>query len=165
MEDKDFYWLVGLLEGEGSFSFNEKGNLPYVSINMTDEDIIIKVQELMGSSNVYRNDRHPERGWKPSYQTVLRGKKAVTLMNKLHPFMGIRRREQIDTVLSKYDPDKRHKSNMSKKSLSNEKEIEIYEKYSSGNFTIRELAEEYGVHWKTIMRTRKRLEGTYTVGY
>jgi len=40
----DLAWLVGILEGEGSFRFTNRTQR--VTVNMTDEDIIYKIADI-----------------------------------------------------------------------------------------------------------------------
>jgi len=45
MEDADFYWLCGLLEGEGSFMKGppSRPQYPVISMCSTDEDVMQRV--------------------------------------------------------------------------------------------------------------------------
>jgi hypothetical protein len=101
-EENDFYWMVGLLEGEGSFMSGPPSapNNPRISIAMTDQDIIERVVQLCQTTSQTlrsRNEHH-----KRVYRMLLRGKTAVDLMKRLHPLMGIRRQAQINRVLENY---------------------------------------------------------------
>lgn len=102
MEQRDLYWLSGLLEGEGSFMKGPPSspNLPVVQINMVDEDIIKKVADLFGVKYHKRNPSQQHHNI--SYVTSIKGKKAVKLMQKIRYLMGIRRKRQIDNALSCY---------------------------------------------------------------
>jgi hypothetical protein len=101
-EENDFYWLAGLLEGEGSFMSGPPSapNNPRISVAMTDQDIIERVAQLCQTTSQAlrsRNEHH-----KLVYRMLLRGKNAVELMRHLHPLMGIRRQAQINRVLENY---------------------------------------------------------------
>lgn len=105
MDDKDKYWLAGLLEGEGSFI---KGpptapNSPGISLQMTDEDVVARASALMGTK-YHSYHRGKDKGWKEIYQTNLRGYRAVDLMRELYDLMGIRRKQQIDKAIEGYSP-------------------------------------------------------------
>lgn len=103
MKDSDFMWLVGLLEGEGTFckAPPTQPTSPFLAVNMTDKDIVSRVADLFGvaccSAGVPKKSH-----WKPSYKATLRGAKAVHLMQLLKPHMGIRRQQQIESVISSY---------------------------------------------------------------
>lgn len=60
--DVETTWLAGLLEGEGSFGLVECSSgrgyhyrTPYVSIEMTDHDIIDRVSDLLNKKIVARD--------------------------------------------------------------------------------------------------------------
>lgn len=53
----DLAWLIGILEGEGSFYANKKPQPPRVSVNMTDKDIIEKVAKLFGNKQIYEKKK------------------------------------------------------------------------------------------------------------
>jgi hypothetical protein len=87
-DEKRFYWLVGLLEGEGSFMRGAPSspNAPRVSVAMTDEDIIARVAEICHAkyqSVRSRNERH-----KQVYRVYIKGSKAVALMRTLYSLLG-----------------------------------------------------------------------------
>ena len=98
MKNKDFYWLVGLLEGEGSFGFYQY--TPRISLNMKDEDVVQRAASLMGG---LAGKCIPPQ--KPSHSimwhTGVCGIKAIKIMEDVLPEMGIRRRAKIIEVLKK----------------------------------------------------------------
>lgn len=107
---KDIRWLAGLLEGEGSFCWarhpsyvtknNVKGQYATVQVCSTDRDIIADAARLMGT-NVMGPYSYPQRRkatYKPVYVTNRRGKKALVLAARLYPYMGKRRKEQIQAL-------------------------------------------------------------------
>src|SRR5262245_9178233 len=101
MTHAEFHWLVGLLEGEGSFLKGPPCNpyLPVLSIESTDEDIVARVASLLGRA--YSSLKSRRGHWKPSFRTVLKGRKAVDL-KKLQPLMGARRQQQIEEAVGSY---------------------------------------------------------------
>ncbi|HEX2907188.1 MAG TPA: hypothetical protein VHO69_10035 [Phototrophicaceae bacterium] len=112
MDDKELFWLAGLLEGEGLF---QKGapcepKYPQIKINMTDYDVITHVTNLFDVTYIQTSIPKYDH-WKPNYGTLVKGKRAVRLMCQLYPLMGERRRQQIETaigdkpaVLTEYAP-------------------------------------------------------------
>jgi hypothetical protein len=101
MESKDLYWLAGYLEGEGSFMAGPPSEpaRKRISFSTTDADVATKVGELMGCTVSY-NDRWPDNPrWNGYWSGMIRGQRAVALMQELRPLMGERRRLQIDTAL------------------------------------------------------------------
>src|SRR5207249_8812998 len=94
MSDQDFYWLAGLLEGEGSFSPGPPSapNSITMRLAMTDADVVARVAALWGVSyHEVQKERCRIRGWKPIFFAHLRGKRAADLMRRLQPLMGERR--------------------------------------------------------------------------
>jgi hypothetical protein len=71
--DEDwFYWLAGLLEGEGSFMHGppSRPRMPHIHLKMTDKDIIEKVAAIFQAKyyGPYQADRNnPESTYKPHY--------------------------------------------------------------------------------------------------
>lgn len=109
MEEKDFFWLVGLLEGEGCFMrpCPSAPNRPRISLGMTDEDIIKRAASYFGVS--YHKRKSKIINHKDSYRFDKSGKPAVDWMKKLRPYMGERRQVQIDRAIAVYDPNYKKK--------------------------------------------------------
>lgn len=139
MEETKLYWLAGILEGEGSFmkpSPSSK-NAPTISLQMTDEDVVRRVYDVVGRGSFYKCGNIRNIKWKPTYKFVLKGEGAVNLMRTLYPLMGNRRQQQIDNALNfskTYQPDKVNKNNIDDIML----RLQNGEKHSS-------IAEIYGV--------------------
>ena len=102
MDRNTFFWLVGILEGEGSFikPIPSRPNDPAIQIEMTDEDIISKVSKLFKKK--YCKIAPRKEHYKSSYRAESRGKKAVKLMKELYPHMGERRKSQIKEAITVY---------------------------------------------------------------
>jgi hypothetical protein len=145
MRDTELYWLAGLLEGEGSFMRPPPSspNQPVIGLQMTDEDVIEKVSSLVGVG--YRRVRYNHPEWKPVYALQVRGGRAVRLMRELSPFMGERRRGQIDRALAGYDP---FLSQQRRLKLPSPEELRVMLKTS----TTRELGKRLGCSRQTISR-------------
>ena len=72
---------------------------------MTDLDVIQRVCTLWDVSYINDSKNWRKRGdWKVSYVVKLRGAKAASMMKRLHPFMGKRRKSQIDAALADFNP-------------------------------------------------------------
>lgn len=98
-------WLAGLLEGEGCFGRYSAGpkqpHLRYarIQLGMTDEDVVRRVHEFTGVGHVYEPKQRP--GCKRIWIWHARNHEAESLMQKLHPLMGLRRQAKIDEVLTR----------------------------------------------------------------
>ena len=103
MEPHDFYWLTGLLEGEGSFMHGPPSapSQAKISIEMTDRDVVERVAQLFGVGYLHRPKRAATQH-KQTYATCVRGRPAIILMKQLLPHMGSRRQARIREVLARY---------------------------------------------------------------
>src|SRR5690242_1570894 len=106
IDSNDLLWLAGYLEAEGSFLKGppSKPHGPRVMATSTDLDIIERVANLFGINYIHTRQHTHSVVWKPSYQTILGGSRAVSLMQALYPFMGLRRQHQIATSVASFQP-------------------------------------------------------------
>ena len=108
-EKEMIIYIAGLLEGEGCFDTYDNGSgrlYARVILKMTDKDIIEKyasyVEQLTNRTTpkkIYECVQKVENH-KTQYAYYLQGSAAFTIMNKLKPFMGVRRSNKIDELLS-----------------------------------------------------------------
>lgn len=103
MKDSDFFWLVGILEGEGTFLKGPPSaqNRVAICLEMTDEDVVAKVAKLLGVKYHKTTNRNPEK-WKDSFRLAVVCKSAYELMKTLKPYMGNRRQRQIEVAMSSW---------------------------------------------------------------
>lgn len=105
MDTVDTAWLAGILEGEGYFgaqkSLRPSGNYSKrisVRLEMTDEDIISRVADITGIGNIGEYHRP---GYRISYYWQVQSKTdASCIMRLIYPYMGKRRREQIERCMA-----------------------------------------------------------------
>lgn len=104
MQDKDLYWLAGLLEGEGSFLKGppSRPHSPIIALEMTDKDIMKRASQLLETKPYFCKAR--VEGWKPTYKLQLRGTRAAITMKIFKPLMGLRRQAAIDRALECFVP-------------------------------------------------------------
>lgn len=97
-------WLIGLLEGEGSFMKGppSEPNKPRIQVQMTDLDVLERAAPLLYSKVLGPFKRKNENA-KLQYAVKIRGKKAADLMKEMRPHMGIRRQQQIDAALENFE--------------------------------------------------------------
>lgn len=104
MDTKNVIWLAGILEGEGSFCYqstNKKSRpLPWISIAMSDEDVIAKVSKIWNKK--YSGYQPKNMKQKMMYQTAVRGNLAASWMMILYQFMGNRRSQKIKYILEEW---------------------------------------------------------------
>lgn len=96
---ENIVWLAGLLEGEGSFHVKGSGKI-VIQLGMTDEDVVRKSAFLAGCGAVngpYQSKRYnckPIWAWK-----VSKGAHCYALCTAIYPFMGVRRKSQIELLM------------------------------------------------------------------
>lgn len=96
MQDKDLYWLAGLLEGEGCFTCSKRGTSS-IQIAMTDKDVMDRVHNLIGGHYGTYQGRPNE---KVHYKVQLTRKSEVSSLGaRLLPLMGSRRAEALERVI------------------------------------------------------------------
>lgn len=108
MKMHEFFWLVGLLEGEGSF-ISPPPSSPskcMISIQMTDEDTIARVSSLFGNKKYYKTKKQFIHH-KQAFVVVLTGASAYSLMKTMRPYMSSRRQDAIDKAMNCYNSNLR----------------------------------------------------------
>ena len=94
--DFELGWIVGILEGEGTFDAVKK-KYPRVRLEMTDQDSVVRVGELLG---ITRAPRYRKRGdKKPTWTLSICGNQAKLLMLDVFPHMSERRQQEIQEVM------------------------------------------------------------------
>lgn len=101
-------WLVGLLEGEGTFGMFRTSQV--INLQMSDEDVVYRYgQILVKYLNLHKMPNigvlsRPNRS--EMYQLTLRGEKARQIMRLIVPYMGTRRRARIWRSLNGFVQEK-----------------------------------------------------------
>ena len=95
-------WLAGIMEGDGCFTLhfgkNAKGT-PRLALAMTDQDIVDRVAVLLKTES--RTTDWRTKGNKAIWRTTLaRLEDLKYTLEKIYPFMGVRRKQRIDELLT-----------------------------------------------------------------
>tara|TARA_R110000868_G_scaffold31411_2_gene115234 strand:- start:38 stop:553 length:516 start_codon:yes stop_codon:yes gene_type:complete len=99
----DIAWIAGLLEGEGYFGIdNRKRNYkvsssppaPFIKISMVDEDIIQRLSKLLDKS-YFSPSRKTVTGKQVYTLHIGEKEKVLFILQKILPYMGVRRGERI----------------------------------------------------------------------
>ena len=99
---EDFFWFVGLFEGEGYIG-SHQDNCVQIVISMSDQDVMDRVSKLLEKD--YREVQPKGKStYKKQYRISIVGKKARYIVENIKPYMSIRRQQKIDEVLSKNKP-------------------------------------------------------------
>jgi hypothetical protein len=98
----DFFWLVGILEGEGTFLAGPPSarGQPIVRVSMTDRDVVDRVGTLIDRAVVPVRTRRAHH--KTPYVTCIKGAPAVALMRALLPHMSVLRTAQIQRAVASW---------------------------------------------------------------
>ena len=108
MKEIDLCWLAGLLEAEGSFMKGPPSapRTPRLKVTSTDQDVVRRTADLFGINCITCERRGcDDKGWKPTYTVMLKGRRAVQLMIRLYPLMGRRRQSQIERAVASQRAD------------------------------------------------------------
>ena len=102
VDDEDLYWLIGILEGEGTFiSASPSGRgIPVVRVVMTDRDVVERVGALIDRAVLPVRKRRPH--YKTPYVTTIKGTPALTLMRAIYPMMGTLRQANIERSIASW---------------------------------------------------------------
>lgn len=163
-------WVAGLLEGEGHF--RARGLTPMVSLQMTDQDVVLrfaKQYDVIVSRSVSRNP-----GWKPTFRCSVIGNRAEQLMRDILPWMGARRSAKIREILAAREaatvretvlPDgcvrRQFVSNQSEvcTRVSDDALVDLWTSRTKG-VSLRALARQLGTHQQNLKNQLVRL-GVY----
>jgi hypothetical protein len=101
-------WIAGLLEGEGSFGIDRRSEKryknskappsPFIKIAMVDEDVIARLSVLLDKP-YYVPSRLTVKGKKVFQLHIGEKKKVLWILQRIRPYMGVRRGEKIDECL------------------------------------------------------------------
>lgn len=120
-------WFAGLYEGEGSMSRVKKSNNWRLSLGMTDEDVIQKIQATFGGSIVIENRDHLK--YKMLYRWYMNERKKVyAICAAIYPFLGKRRQAKLEEFFENFANPIPRKTGTKRPWLS----VEMKRKWSTG---------------------------------
>lgn len=147
MSDKEkIIYCAAILEGEGSFLKKSKNSM-CVQCQMTDEDIILRLQEYLGGSVIKTNDRNPDK-WKTVWLWAVYGNAAEEAARLVLPYMGKRRSEKINELLRLREEKAKFNSDVDN----------VAREYMLGKKSLRQLERETGFSRQTILRHKNKME-------
>jgi hypothetical protein len=99
VDGREFHWLIGILEGEGTFLAPAPSSpaSPLVRVVMTDRDVMVRVGADLERAVVEMPPR--KESCKPAFAVSLKGADAVRLMVGIKSELGATRQQQIDLAL------------------------------------------------------------------
>ena len=100
LSDIELGWIAGILEGEGCFDLNIARRKIIVTCGLTDEDVVKKLQSLLGGTIYVRPKSRDAKATKDYYVWNLRTREIVIpFLHLIQPLMGNRRQKKIDDML------------------------------------------------------------------
>ena len=111
MTENELYYVAGLLEGEGCFTWqnsNRKGKKRFfggllIDIKMSDRDIIERYRQISGATAKIQVHKAANVRCRTQYGQRISGYAAANLMRLLLPLMGTRRSKKITSLLDYWD--------------------------------------------------------------
>lgn len=104
---KEIYWLAGLLDGEGCFSWHKfytQGKYTYynakIQLAMTDLDVVERAAKMIGAT--VHKVKLSKLGRKQMYRFECQGRRAIGWMQTVYPVMGLRRQAKIRELVVLY---------------------------------------------------------------
>ena len=109
LSETDIAWIAGLLEGEGYFGIDNRPKdlyeiskappAPFIRVSMVDEDVIRKLSKLL--DKFYSSPSRKTVKGKQVYTLHIGEKeKVLFILQKIFPYMGVRRGERIAECIS-----------------------------------------------------------------
>lgn len=141
---QDLHWLAGILEGEGCF-MSKYNRLPRITCEMTDLDVIKKIQSLAGGK-IYKPVKRKSH-WKQSWiWTDTNSEATYEFMKQIKPLMFSRRQMKITECLRNWETVCR------KRETQHQKYIEVGQYYKSNNYSLRHVAKKFSVGHETVRK-------------
>lgn len=96
-------WAAGIFEGEGSIYYYKAKNRWTLQVQMTDEDVVRRLQEVLGCGSV--TGPHFRKDWKPTWSWKSAAQGDVTHVLALFlPYLGLRRKAKALEALASVTP-------------------------------------------------------------
>lgn len=109
LTETDIAWIAGLLEGEAYFGIDNRSKdryeisnsppSPFIKISMVDEDIVQRLSKLLDKS-YFSPSRKTVTGKQVYTLHIGEKEKLLFILQKILPYMGVRRGERISEGIS-----------------------------------------------------------------
>ena len=109
LTETDVAWIAGLLEGEGYFGIDNRSKdryeisntppAPFIKVSMVDEDIIQRLSKLLDKS-YFSPSRKTVKDKQVYTLHIGEKEKVLFILQKILPYMGVRRTERITECIS-----------------------------------------------------------------
>lgn len=109
MTETDIAWAAGLFEGEGHFRIRRRGpgyrSRFEMGLTSTDEDVVRRFAHIAGCGVVKHRARNRPH-WKDQYVWIAQTPEARAFVNRLAPYLGVRRSDRLSEILLEVDATK-----------------------------------------------------------
>jgi hypothetical protein len=109
LSETEIAWIAGILEGEGYFGIDNRSKdryevsksppAPFIKISMVDEDIIQRLSKLLDKS-YFSPSRKTVKDKQVYTLHIGEKEKVLFILQKILPYMGVRRGERITECIS-----------------------------------------------------------------
>lgn len=144
-------WAAGLLEGEGSFLQKANRKTIVVTCQMTDLDVLQRLQGLFGGAIYVTSKAKPHH--KDAWVWCIFGTNAATVMELVKPHMLGRRTARIEKVLA-------HWHNMKLEKRARQANVKAAGRaYLAGGGTLRQVAIKFNISHETVRQAAISIRG------
>ena len=146
--ETDIAWAAGLLEGEGSFLQKSTRKTILVTCQMTDLDVLQRLQRIFGGS-IYATAKvkaHHKDSWR--WQVI--GVKAAETMELVKPYMLSRRSLAIEVALDSWYQKQDEIASRRRQSQA------AGRAYLAGEGTLREVAQRFNISYEAVRQAAFR---------
>lgn len=93
MEDLDIRYLAGFVDGEGCINLHMDRSHPVIRlmIGNTNLEVLERIQKQYGGGSICKHNKPKNSNWKQVYRWVLVGKSATDLIQRLAPYLIIKK--------------------------------------------------------------------------
>jgi hypothetical protein len=103
VSNTDIGWVAGIVEGEGCIVVSPHNNTLRLSVEMTDLDVLQKLQRLLGPAARLSKRTGPLKpNWKTRYILHLCGSRLIQWLQTIYPLMGARRKTKIEAAIAMF---------------------------------------------------------------
>lgn len=151
-------WAAGLIEGDGCIFLKTNSCLPCVQAEMTDIDVLQRLQSIFGGIIVpiKQDPKHPT--WKKTWTwKICKASEAAICINKIRPYLLSRRGSKADEVMSIYNRFLQEKEK--EKIVKTERDQEIKRLYLTGKCTQQYIADKFHLERSTISKILSKIVG------
>jgi hypothetical protein len=150
MNEKEKYWLAGILEGEAAFLKSppsEPNSKVAIKVEMTDRDVVERVSELFGSYSIQEIERNRKKSWSDCYRVTVTGSRAIEIMKTVKPVLGKRRTKKIESIIDSYNP---YAVQEAHSNYTAEEVKEVWKVINNSSKTLKEISEKLDVKYSFV---------------